>query len=199
MASAYENLLSFSLKTKLALSAINTKRKTEYNFFKPAQLKCMKSALEADTLGIFPTGFGKSLIFEALPILQSSSIIVISPLNSIITEQLERYGEDAVKMDDKCDNIKQNIKYIIGHPENFITKKAFQMLRQQNISNIIIDEAHCVSQWGVGFREQFLDIVKLRSIFPRAKILALTATATTKMQAEITELLGMKKVKVYYI
>ena len=152
------------------------------------------------------------MIFEALPYFTNSTIIVISPLNSIIEEQLGRYTDsvnyslDFIAKVEKGNHSKEediekftsgNLKYIIGHPEPFISKQGFKLLRsnnvlQKNVTHIVIDEAHCVVQWGDGFREKFREIKLLRSLFPSAKMLALTATATIKMREEITAHLAMK-------
>ncbi|VDI41671.1 Hypothetical predicted protein [Mytilus galloprovincialis] len=193
---------NFMLQSKKVLSQINIYRLKEYSFFKPSQVKCLKSALVGDTVCVLPTGYGKSLIFEALPFFSNGVVIVVSPLNSILYEQLDRYGDLAIHFNELLyknsgAKIPSNVKYVIGHPEQFINKEAFQLLKcelRDRITHIVVDEAHCVVQWGNGFREQFYELIKLRSLFPSAKILALTATATTEMQAEIVKRLGMKGV-----
>ena len=96
--------LQFSLFSKIALAKINQNRGVNYNSLKPLQCECLKAAAMRDTIAILPTGYGKSLIFEMLPILSevmytngsasgsaASAIIICSPLNSIIEEQLTRY------------------------------------------------------------------------------------------------------------
>ncbi|XP_071138501.1 ATP-dependent DNA helicase RecQ-like [Mytilus edulis] len=84
------------------------------------------------------------------------------------------------------------VKYVIGHdPEQIVNKEAFQLLKcelRDRTKHTVVDEAYCVVHWGNGFHEQFYELIKLRSLFPCAKILALTATATK----EIVKRLGMK-------
>ena len=91
--------LDFCLKTKAALGNINTKRCTQFSFLKPKQFDCVKTALMADTLIVLPTGFGKSLIYELVQIISGTKVIIISPINAIINEQVDRLGDAAVKID----------------------------------------------------------------------------------------------------
>lgn len=89
--------------------------------------------------------------------------------------------------------------FLIGHPEHVLNKTVCDVLcsdAYRDVSHIVVDEAHCVVTWGDEFRPQYKRIPKLRSIFPSALILALTATATLKMQTEITESLQMNDPKV---
>ena len=91
--------LDFCLKTKAALSDINKKRCTQFSYLKPKQFDCVKRALLADTLIVLPTGFGKSLIYELVQIISGKKVIIISPINAIINEQLDRLGDAAIKLD----------------------------------------------------------------------------------------------------
>ena len=209
--------LNFINETKHVLSKINLSRHVSYSWLKPAQFLCIKSALNNDTLGVLPTGYGKSLIFEALPYFKQSVVIVISPLNSIIEEQIQRYGRNAFNFGEsilkqlnhtvsdvleesnrtELQRLKQcDYKYVIGHPEQFVTKTAFSLFQQESwqtrVSNIIIDEAHCVTEWGAGFREKFMELSKLKAVFPKANVLALTATATVSLQKKICDSLQLK-------
>ncbi|XP_052061720.1 uncharacterized protein LOC127701794 [Mytilus californianus] len=87
--------------------------------------------------------------------------------------------------------------YVFGHPEQILKKEICNVFKQkswENVSHIVVDEAHCVVQWGHDFRPDFRHISKLRAILPQAKILALTATATPKMKREIQQQLCMKDV-----
>ena len=90
-----------------------------------------------------------------------------------------------------------NVKYVVGHPEYILKKEITDILRNDNwsnVSHIIIDEAHCIVQWGHDFRPEYRNLVKLRSIFPNAHIIAMTATATVKMQEEIGQNLCLRNV-----
>ncbi|CAG2192324.1 unnamed protein product [Mytilus edulis] len=94
----FEKKIRLVNEIKLVLATINKLRGTEFRILKPAQFLCIREALIRDTLAVLPTGYGKSLIFETLPYFRNSSILVISPLNSIIEEQLVRYGDKAVHL-----------------------------------------------------------------------------------------------------
>jgi ATP-dependent DNA helicase RecQ len=203
--------MEFVCRSKLVLMQINAKRNRDYSSFKPGQINSLKSIVDnrKDTISVLPTGYGKSLIFESLPYFRHhershSTILIVSPLNSIITEQVARYTGEALHLSESVLNVNSTsddqfhncrYTYIVGHPEQFVDKRAFAIFRQKswqsNVTDIVVDEAHCVVQWGVGFREKFTELCKLRSMFPTATILALTATATVKMQHDIAKTLCM--------
>ena len=92
--------IDFSLKSKIALFSINKRRDTVYNHIKPKQLDCVKYALNFDTLVILTTGYGKSLIYELVQEISQEKVIIISPINAIIDEQVNRLGSSALKLDD---------------------------------------------------------------------------------------------------
>ena len=92
--------------------------------------------------------------------------------------------------------------YVIGHPEHVLSKEVCDILRQdqwKSVKHIIVDEAHCIVQWGNNFRPEYKNLSKLRAIFPEAVVVALTATATKETQKEIIKSLCMKKVNVIEI
>ena len=92
--------------------------------------------------------------------------------------------------------MKGNATYLFSHPEHIIDKYVCRILKGsawENVSHIIVDEAHCVVQWGRDFRPDFQQLAKLRSIFPSAHFITMTATATISMQKEISKVLCMKK------
>lgn len=162
---------------------------------------------------MLPAGYGKSLVFKLIPYLLeikahvfdkediSASVLILSPLNSIINEQCERYKEKALHVcgefldDQKFKDGK--VTYVIGHPEHLTKREVYDILRlpvwQEKCVTLVVDEAHCVVQWGPDFRKAFLEIKQLRGLFPTAKLCALTATATLKMQGKMINALGMSK------
>ena len=93
--------LEFCLITKTALSCINKKRCTQFSFLKPKQFDCVKRALKGDTLIVLPTGFGKSLFYELVQVISGTKVLIISPINAIINEQLDRLGDAAIKIDER--------------------------------------------------------------------------------------------------
>ena len=169
---------------------------------KPLQRDAIFSAMQKDTLVVLPTGYGKSIIYEALPFIADNKIIVISPLTAIIDEQSAKFKNSLKVNKHLFENPTNQLKdcsasVYFGHPEAFLTKEATDLLLSEKwqtstISNIVIDEAHCIVNCGHEFRPEYSNLSKLRAIFPNAKMLALTATATKKMQAEITRNLLMK-------
>ena len=240
-----------SLCLKVALDAVNRERGTCYTNLKPKQAQCLIDLQNADVLGVLPTGYGKSLIFELLPYFHQAkceanlasnpdvAVILISPLNSIIQEQLDRYGsralhisatfprttdikESASEVSDSDNSeselsegaqsqacavpslpdkeqmlLKGQITYLIGHPEHIVCHRMFAIFRQVQWQRkhiyIVVDEAHCVIKWGPDFRKSFQDIHQLCGIFTKARMCALTATATLKMQSELLKQLHMMK------
>lgn len=99
--------ITFSLSSKSALSAVNMRRNLEYSYLKPLQCQSLKAALFSDSMIILPTGYGKSLIFELLPLLNNSQIIIVSPLNAIIEEQVSKFGTDFTCLDLKLIEVLQ--------------------------------------------------------------------------------------------
>jgi len=181
-----------------------------YDFLKCKQSKCLLSLMnQQDTIAVLPTGYGKSLIFEFAPFILNSRaqhlkksdeylVIIIDPLNSIIDEQLCRYKDSVHITQNFFDDTGNTDKliageytYLIAHPEHLLKKAAFNILRRKDLKKkigaLFVDEAHCVVQWGQSFRPAYNDIVKLRAIIPHVPCVALTATATIKMQAEIKQ------------
>lgn len=123
--------LTFSIKTKIALSNINLCRVKYYNYLKPGQIQCINQVLSNsnDVICVLPTGYGKSLIFEILQKITNSSIILINPLNSIISEQVQRYSNSLCICPDIHSRLQDheelrqfchhNYTFYIGHPEHF--------------------------------------------------------------------------------
>ncbi|CAG2200851.1 recQ [Mytilus edulis] len=192
---------------KIALTKINCTRNVNLTYLKPLQLQSIQGAMKSDALIMLPTGYGKSLIFEMLGKMNNTKCIIISPLNAIIEEQTRKLGRKAVNVNSALINSLEGpeaadfkdgkFEYIFGHPEQILKKEVCTIFKQkswENVSHIVVDEAHCVVQWGHDFRPDFRNISKLRAILPQAKILALTATATPKMRKEIQQQLCMKDV-----
>lgn len=211
----FECNLNLVLVTKLCLQKLNRHLQIPYVLLKRLQFQCLSVAcLETkDILACLPTGYGKSLIYTLLPILDmiigsvcEPVAIIIAPLNAIIHEQVVRLPS-AIKaeLDEvTMDNLRQpdhKFRYIIGFPEVFLSKKFVDNCLkniESRVTWIVVDEAHCILQWGPNFRKEFENICKLRAVFPSARFLALTATATITAQNEIAGKLLMT-VSVTYI
>lgn len=195
------------------LGVFNSKYGTEIKELKQLQLETLShfGNLSSDVICMLPTGYGKNLIYELLPVLigkkfnKSAYVIVIEPLNVIINQQLTKLGSDvmAVKNNMSKEELQalKSSTYIYSHPENIINnKEVFKILMsdviQKKVCVIMVDEAHCVIDWGDEYRPIFREIKHLRSVIPSAKILALSATLSTHGQKEIFKHLLLKNVKV---
>ncbi|CAG2201580.1 unnamed protein product [Mytilus edulis] len=203
-----------------ALFTINSCRNTEYRFLKPKQVDCLLHLKESDVIACLKTSYGKSLIFESLAHLHlRSSVLIINPLNSIITEQLDRYGSMAICVSPEllqrlqkhscstmsldcvlCKFVSAKFKFVIGHPEHFLNKVIIDIFSnaawQETSTSIVIDEAHCVEKWGADFRKDYKKLSMLRSTFPNAKVLALTGTATKQTCEAIKKTLHLTNLKI---
>ena len=184
-----------------------------YDEFRPLQKDIITNVLKGnDTLAVMPTGGGKSLCYQLPALILKGITIVVSPLISLMQDQvnsLETTGihsaflNSSLSWEDYCatvDDIKSgNVKIIYVSPEGLATSKIRELLSspELKISCITIDEAHCVSQWGHDFRPDYLEISSVRNLFPKATMLALTATATEHVRKDICQNLGMKNPKVF--
>lgn len=170
-----------------------------YDSFRPCQEDIINSILDGkDTLGLLPTGGGKSITFQVPAFALDGLTIVITPLISLMKDQvdnLREYGINAQYLHsgltlsehrltiDKCRLGKAKLLYI--SPEKLQSKTMIENLRLMDIKLIVVDEAHCISQWGYDFRPSYLNIKAIRKLFPSAPVLALTASATPEVVEDI--------------
>lgn len=184
-----------------------------YNGFRPLQKEIIQSVLsKKDTLAIMPTGGGKSLCYQIPALILKGVTVVVSPLISLMQDQvaaLKRNGINSVFLNSSLDwkdysaaiaEIKSgNVKIIYVSPEGLATGRIRDVLSDTNleVSCITIDEAHCVSEWGHDFRPDYMEIFSVRKLFPKAVMIALTATATEQVKNDIITNLGLKKPAVF--
>ena len=184
-----------------------------YDEFRPLQKDIISNVLKGhDTLAVMPTGGGKSLCYQLPALILEGITVVVSPLISLMQDQvssLETSGihsaflNSSLSWEDYCkatDEIKAGkVKIVYVSPEGLATNRIRELLAspELKISCITIDEAHCVSQWGHDFRPDYLEIKSIRHLFPKAVMLALTATATEHVRQDICQNLGMKNPKVF--
>lgn len=170
-----------------------------YSSFRPCQEDIINSILNGyDTLGLLPTGGGKSITFQVPALILDGLTIVITPLISLMKDQVDNLRELGINAQyihsglthsehrltiDKCRLGKAKILYI--SPEKLQSKTMIENLRLMDIKLIVVDEAHCISQWGYDFRPSYLNIKAIRKIFPSIPILALTASATPEVVEDI--------------
>ena len=182
-----------------------------YSKFRSYQEQIIDSLLEGkDVMGILPTGEGKSLCYQLPALITDGPVLVISPLIALMIDQvkqLEKIGIKAMYLEshskslpiqhqiDNC--IHGNYKLVYSSPERFLNPLFIQQLTYANFSIIAIDEAHCISEWGHDFRPSYRKLSVLRDLYLKTPILALTASATSKVIDDIRNVLKLKEVKVY--
>ncbi len=181
--------------------------------FRPLQLEIIHSIAKGnDTLGLMPTGGGKSVTFQVYSLSKKGICIVITPLIALMKDQVENLNKKGIKalaihsgmspMEIKItlDNaVWGEYKFLYISPERLNSERFLERLEQMDVNLITVDEAHCISQWGYDFRPSYLNIVEIRKILPDVTILALTATATQKVAEDIQEKLEFKKKNVLKI
>lgn len=177
-----------------------------YESFRYLQEEIINSVLEGnDTLGLMPTGGGKSITFQVPTMAMDGMALVVTPIISLMKDQVDNllrrnikaaylhsgltYNEKR-KVIDKC--LYGNYKFLYVSPERLQSETFVDQLKQFNISLIVVDEAHCISQWGYDFRPSFLKIANIRKVLPKVPLLALTATATPVVIDDIMSKLEFK-------
>ena len=182
-----------------------------YSSFRPLQLDIISSILSGrDTIGLLPTGGGKSITFQVPAMMLPGLTVVITPLISLMKDQVDNLldiGIRAVYLHaglsmrentlaiDRCRLGKARLLYI--SPEKLQSPAFADTLRLLPVSLIVVDEAHCISQWGYDFRPSYLNIAALRAMFPAAPVLALTASATPEVIDDISRQLHMKSPAIF--
>ncbi|MCF8362061.1 MAG: RecQ family ATP-dependent DNA helicase [Prolixibacteraceae bacterium] len=159
-----------------------------------------------DTLGLLPTGGGKSIIFQVFALSRPGLCVVVTPLIALMKDQVENLKRRGIKAQAiysgmtreeikvAYDNVTWgDYKFLYLSPERLMTGRFQERLENLSINLIAVDEAHCISQWGYDFRPSYLKIAELRQLIPDAPVLALTATATPKVVDDIQEKLQFKK------
>jgi ATP-dependent DNA helicase RecQ len=182
-----------------------------YEGFRHLQEDIIRAVLAGrDTLALMPTGGGKSLCFQVPALAMEGVCVVVSPLIALMKDQVEalrRRGLKAVavysgmnrrEMDIALDScIYGDVKFLYVSPERLQTELLKVRVRQMNVCLLAVDEAHCVSAWGYDFRPPYLKIAQFRELVPKAPLIALTATATREVKADIQEKLGMRDPAVF--
>lgn len=172
-----------------------------YDEFRPLQEEIIRSvADQKDTLGLMPTGGGKSITFQVYSLSVDGICLVVTPLIALIKDQVENLrskgikvlaiysGMSAREIDIALNNaIYGDYKFLYVSPERIGSEHFMEFLVRMKLNLITVDEAHCISQWGYDFRPSYLTIADLRKTFPETPILALTATATEKVVEDIQD------------
>ncbi len=178
-----------------------------YDSFRPLQQDIINAVIDGkDTLALLPTGGGKSICFQIPAMAKDGLCLVVSPLIALMKDQVENLkqkgitalsvysGMSFIEVKKTLQNAAYgNYKFLYVSPERLETNLFLEFLPAMNINLIAVDEAHCVSQWGYDFRPPYLRIANLRQLLPNVRVLALTASATKKVQDDICEKLLFKK------
>ena len=175
------------------------------------QVEVINSVLAGkDTLALMPTGGGKSLTYQIPALAKDGICLVITPLIALMNDQVDALkqrnikaaalhsGLDRREIDfllDSC--IYGSIKLLYCAPERLKTNLFQERLAQMNVNLIAVDEAHCISQWGHDFRPAYLEIATIRELLPEVPVLAVTATATPRVQEEIIDKLKLREPEIF--
>ncbi|WP_252503461.1 ATP-dependent DNA helicase RecQ [Sporosarcina sp. Marseille-Q4943] len=177
-----------------------------YENFRPGQEEVVRHVLNGqDTIAILPTGMGKSLCYQLPGTIMQGSVIIISPLVSLMEDQAMRMRQNGEKRvialnsflpyTERQRSIGQlpHFKFIYVSPEMLTQDSFSRQLERLQISLVVVDEAHCISQWGFDFRPDYLRIGEFLNKMDRPPVLALTATANEKVLHDIQQYLRMEK------
>lgn len=178
----------------------------KHTSFRAPQEEIIQSVLDGkDTFALLPTGGGKSVCFQIPALLLEGICLVVSPLIALMKDQVQNLQSKNIRAIALTGGISQdevsaildncqfgNYKFLYLSPERLQHDWIIERLKQLPINLIAIDEAHCVSQWGHDFRPAYLKISELKTAFPKVPFLALTATATKRVQADICTNLALE-------
>lgn len=183
----------------------------KHDSFRPMQEDIIQSVLLGhDTLALLPTGGGKSVCFQVPAMAKPGLCIVVSPLIALMKDQVENLKDKGInavaivsgmskrEVDIALDDcVYGEVKFLYLSPERLLSELVQERIKYMNVNLIAVDEAHCISQWGYDFRPPYLHIADLRDILPNVPVLALTATATAEVRADIQEKLQFRNAIVY--
>jgi len=177
-----------------------------YDEFRALQADIISSiASGKDTLGLMPTGGGKSLTFQVPTMAMEGVCIVVTPLIALMKDQVENLKKRGISAAAIFSGMSQNdimltldntvfevYKFLYVSPERLATPLFIEKIKQAKVCMIAVDESHCISQWGYDFRPSYLRIADIRDILPAVPVLALTATATPEVVVDIQQQLHFK-------
>lgn len=183
----------------------------KHEAFRSLQNEIIDSVLSGqDTFALMPTGGGKSICFQVPALMKDGICLVISPLVALMKDQVANLqkrdikaialtggikSDELIELLDNCEF--GNYKFLYLSPERLQSDWILERIKNLPINLIVIDEAHCVSQWGHDFRPAYLKISSLKTHFPKVPFLALTATATSKVKEDIITELGLHNPRVF--
>ena len=191
--------------------ALPLKKHFGHDEFRPLQREIIRDALDGhDVFVLMPTGGGKSLCFQLPALMREGLTIVVSPLISLMKDQvdaLQTSGIAATYLNSTLDRDQAKARWRGLHrgeyrmlyvaPERLMLETFLERALNWNIAQIAIDEAHCISEWGHDFRPEYRELKKLRTHFPDVPVMALTATATERVRADIVKELKLREPRCY--
>lgn len=178
-----------------------------YGSFRPMQEDIINSALAGkDTLALMPTGGGKSICFQVPAMARDGICLVVSPLIALMKDQVQNLNNKGIKalavysgmtysqIDATLDNaIYGDYKFLYVSPERLHTHMFRERVRKMDINFLVVDEAHCISQWGYDFRPSYLEIKGIQELVGDVPVIALTATATKSVAEDIMDKLSFRE------
>src|SRR3989440_2258580 len=182
-----------------------------YDAFRPLQQEIIDDALsDRDVFALLPTGGGKSLCFQLPALLRDGVTIVVSPLIALMKDQVDALRTSGIpatflnstlagsESRERLRGLDRNqFRLLYVAPERLMMESFLERALNWNIAQIAIDEAHCISEWGHDFRPEYRELKKLRDHFPDAPVMALTATATERVRADIVKQLQLRDPRCY--
>lgn len=182
-----------------------------YDVFRPLQEQIVRDALAGrDVFALMPTGGGKSLCFQLPALLREGLTIVVSPLISLMKDQVDALqasgvaatflnstvaaGEARARLSGLYNG---QFRLLYVAPERLMLDSFLEKTQRWNVAQIAIDEAHCISEWGHDFRPEYRELKKLRTHFPEVPVMALTATATERVREDILKQLNLRNPQCY--
>ena len=182
-----------------------------FDSFRPLQEEIIRDALAGrDVFALLPTGGGKSLCFQLPALAREGLTVVVSPLISLMKDQVDALqasgiaatflnstlnASEGAKRTQGLRNGEYNLLYVA--PERLMLSGFLANLKAWEVNQIAIDEAHCISEWGHDFRPEYRQLAQLRDHFPQTPVMALTATATTRVRSDILKQLRLREPRCY--
>ncbi len=182
-----------------------------FDSFRPLQEEIIRSALAGrDVFALLPTGGGKSLCFQLPALARAGLTVVVSPLISLMKDQVDALQASGIAATFLNSTLTANesavrtrglrsgeYKLLYVAPERLMLPGFLANLKDWNVNQIAIDEAHCISEWGHDFRPEYRRLAQLRELFPNTPVMALTATATRRVQSDIVKQLRLRQADCY--
>ena len=182
-----------------------------FTSFRPLQEEIIRDSLAGkDVFALLPTGGGKSLCFQLPAMAQPGLTVVVSPLIALMKDQVDAMQAGGIPATFLNSSLAQNesrarlrglhhgeFRLLYVAPERLMLSGFLSDLQRWNVRLLAVDEAHCISEWGHDFRPEYRQLAELRKLFPETPMMALTATATERVRADIIKLLNLREPRCY--